>query len=227
MKTNIYLVIILSFGLGVHLIAQTTINKTDRANTESQTSATPKNKKILSRLGGKSVPNKLNVEHPVAVKSANISGESERSDLLKLAEALSYQSRRLKNEAAGKTGSEKEKLLNQAAQYEKNCLLKQIEASEISGSISQIQFSSNKETIKRLLASIKLEVAKISRIKQLISSAERNMQRAKCLRDEAYTRNSLVAKLGSMSNAEEKEVMALGDQTKAIDLIGKKPRGGI
>ena len=225
MKTNIYILSMLAFGLS--LAAQSTKPSSEKSQTESPYSASSDNKRILTRLGGKSVPDNLDAEHPLAVKSANISGESERNDLLKLAEALSYQSRRLKNEAATKSGNEKNKLLNEASLYERNCLLKQIEASEIFGTISQVKFNSNKETIKKLLASVKLEVAKISRTKHLISSAERDMQLAKELREEAYTRTSLAAKLGSMSNAEEKEVLALGEQSQAIDLLWKKPGSGM
>lgn len=225
MKTNIYLLSMLAFSLSMN--AQNSKPSSDKSQTESTNSASSDNKRILTRLGGKSVPDNLDAEHPVSVKSANISGESERNDLLKLAEALAYQSRRLKNEAATKSGEQKAKLLNESALYEKNSLLKQIEASEIFGTISQVKFNSNKETIKKLLASVKLEAAKISRTKHLISSAERDMHLAKELREEAYTRTTLTAKLGSMSNAEEKEVLALGEQSQAIDLLWKKPGPGM
>lgn len=225
-KKKIGLVSVLAFTLGMSLNAQTATKAPEQATTETLTNS-PDNKRILVRLGGKTVPDNMDAENPIAVKTANISGESDRNDLLKLAEALAYQSRRLKNEASTKTGNEKNQLLSEAAQYEKNCLLKQIEASEIFGTMSQVKFNSNKETINKLIASGKLEESKKSSTRSLIVSSEKNMQLAKELRQESYTRPSLEAKLGNMSNAEEKEILALGEQSKVINILWKKPKSGV
>ena len=53
------------------------------------------------------------------------------------------------------------------------------------------------------------------------------MQLAKELREESYLRPNLSARLGVMTNAEEKEVLALGEQGRAIDLLWKKSKTGI
>jgi len=222
MKTRIYLVSIMAFTLGITFNAQT--NSPPAAKTEQLTHSSADNKRILLRLGGKTVPDNLSAENPMAVKTANISGESDRNDLLKLAEALSYQARRLKKEADAKTGNEKNTLLAEAAQYEKNCLLKQIKASEIFGTISQVKFNSNKETIIKLMDVTKPEENKMTRTRALIVSSEKNMQFAKELRQESYTLPNLEARLGTLNNAEEKELLALGEQSQVIELLSKKPK---
>lgn len=219
---------VMAFSLSMTVNAQTN-STTEPAATAAEPTfyAGSGNKRILIRLGGKTVPDNLSAEDPTTVKNANISGESERNDLLKLAEALAYQSRRLKREAESKTGNEKDQLLAEAAQFERNCLLKQIEASEIFGTISQIRFNSNKETIQKLLLDSKPEESKVSRTRVLIQSSEKNMQIAKALRQESRLTAGLEAKLGQMNNAEEKEVLALGEQSQAITLLWKKPSEGM
>jgi hypothetical protein len=221
MKSKIYLVSVVAITLVTTVNAQT---GGPVAEAGQPASASSENKRILTRLGGKTVPDDLSAETPLAVKTANISGESDRNELLKLAEALSYQARRLKNDATSKTGDEKNRLLADAAQFEKNCLLKQIEASEIFGAMSQVKFNANKETINKLIVTEKLEANKMSRTRALISSSEKNMQLAKDLREESYSSSNLAARLGRMSNAEEKEVLALGEQSQAINLLWKKPK---
>jgi hypothetical protein len=224
MKPKIYLVSVMAFTLGLSLTAQTSQTAVKQPGTE-QTSAD--NKRILVRLGSKSVPDNMRAEDPLAVKTANLSGESERNDLLKLAEALKYQAKRLRTEADTKTGNEKKQLLAEAAQFDSNSLKKQIEASEIFGTMSQVKFNSNKETLDKLMSSVKPEGQLLSRTSQLITSSEKNMQLAKELREEAYSRNNLETRLGTMGNAEEKEVLALGEQSQAIDLLWKKPKTGM
>lgn len=218
MKTKIYMVSLISVLFGTTLGAQTN----SPATGSPEQPETSSNKRILTRLGGKSVPDNMSAETPLAIKTANITGESDRNELLKLAEALSYQARRLKNEANTLTGREKEQKLADAAQYEKNCLLKQIEASELFGVMNQVKFNSNQEHINQLIATTKLEESKMARTKALISSSEKNMKLAKDLRSEAYNSANLTTRLGSMSNAEEKEVLALGEQSLVIGILDKK-----
>ena len=208
----------MAFSLGLTLTAQT-----NKSSSEQQlTSNSTENKRTLTRVGGKTVPDNLSAENPVDIKSAEISGESERNELLKLAEALSYQARRLRNDASAKSGNEKDKMILEAEQFEKNSLLKQIKASEILGTMCQVKFNSNKESINKLIRGAKPEDSKMSRTRSLIAASEKNMQEAKALREESFTASSLSAKLVSMSTAEEKEFQALSDQSKAIDLLWKK-----
>lgn len=212
MKTKIYLVSVMLFTLAISSRAQ-------QGTQNNSTETTENNKRILVRLGGKTVPDDMSKEHPLAVKTANISGESERNDLLKLAEALNYQAQRLKREAETKTGAEKTQTLAEAEQFERKSLEKQISASEISGTINQVKFNSNKETINKLVGSTEQDANKSNRTRALIMASEKNMQKARDLRQEAYSFSNLAAKLGTMSNAEEREVTALGEQRQAIELL--------
>lgn len=219
MKTNIYFLIIACFISSLQAAAQT-------EQKESQQSSSD-NKRILTRLGGKTVTDNQSAESELAVKTANLTGESDRTELLKLAEALSYQSKRLKREAETKTGNEKAQLLAESAKFENKCLVKQIEASEIFGAMSQVKFNSNKETITKLIVSVKLEEPQMVKTRKLIFSAQNNMKLAKDLREEAYKSESLPVRLGTMSNAEDKEIIALGEQSQAISILYKKPVSGM
>ncbi|PBQ33563.1 hypothetical protein CNR22_17880 [Sphingobacteriaceae bacterium] len=222
MKSYIYSFIFTTFLFSFQVNAQT------EKKESTQTSGTSsENKRILTRLGGKTVVDNQSAENELAVKTANLTGESDRTELLKLAEALSYQSRRLKKEAETKTGNEKVQLLAESAKFENKCLVKQIEASEIFGAMNQVRFNSNKETITKLIVSVKLEEPQMVKTRKLIFSAQNNMRLAKDLREEAYQSASLPVRLGTMSNAEEKEVLALGEQSQAISILYKKPGAGM
>ncbi len=214
MKTKIYLV-------SVMLTALTATEAQTNANQVSTTEASAGNKRILVRLGGKTVPDDMSKENPLAVKTANISGESERNTLLKFAEALNYQAQRLRREAQTKTGLEQELDLQEATKYETRSLQSQIKASEILGTINQVKFNSNKESINKLFASVELDADKASKTRSLITSSEKNMQKARDLRQEAYTYSNLGTRLGALSNAEEEELTALGEQGEAINLLYK------
>jgi hypothetical protein len=223
MKTKIYLVSIMALTFGITSNGQNANTSARQPETDLSANAPANdNKRILVRLGGKTVPDNLDAETPLAVKTANISGESDRNELLKLAEALAYQAKRLRNEANTKSGSEKSSLLAEADLFEKNCLMKQIEASEIFGAMSQVKFNSNKVTINKLIDNSQLEEKKLHQTRFLISASEKNMQLAKELRQEAYAFTNMASRLGTMGNAEEKEVLALNAQSEAIDLLGKK-----
>lgn len=226
MRTKIYLVSTLLFVFGITVKAQTSGPTAQKENNDAAAQSS-ENKRILTRLGGKTVPDNMTAENPLAVKTANLSGESERNDLLKLADALNYQSRRLRRDAELKNGNEKNQMLAEADKFEQNSLLKQIQASEIFGTINQVKFNSNKETIDKLIASAEIDEAKKARSRVLITSSEKNMQMAKDLRQEAYRFSNLATKLGTLSNAEDKEITALSDQSKAIDILFKKPKSGV
>lgn len=227
MKTKIYLVSTLLFVLGITLKAQTSNSAIQKETNEASAQSSAENKRILTRLGGKTVPDNMSAENPLAVKTANISGESERNDLLKLAEALNYQSQRLRRDAETKNGNEKAQMLAEANKFEHNSLQKQIAASEIFGTINQVKFNSNKETINKLIVSPDVDDVKKSRSRTLISSSEINMQKAKDLRQESYNLTNLRGRLGIMSNAEEKEMTALHEQGEVINLLFKKAKSGI
>jgi hypothetical protein len=214
MKTKIYLVSIMAISIGIKLNAQSIKPSAEQNNTEQVTSVSADNKRILVHVGGKAVPDNMSAENELSLKTANISGENNRNELLKLAEALAYQAKRLRADAGKKAGNEKDQMLAEAALFERNCLLKQIEASEIYGTMSQVKFNSNKETINKLISTSKIDASSMSRSRQLVTSSEKNMQLAKDLRDQSST----------LGNAEEKEVLALSEQSQAINLLWKKPK---
>jgi len=57
--------------------------------------------------------------------------------------------------------------------------------------------------------------------KQTNLEAEHYLEIAKQIREEAYAQHTVQATLGGMTNAEEKETLALNKQSEVLDLIHK------
>jgi predicted phosphatase len=64
----------------------------------------------------------------------------------------------------------------------------------------------------------------VSQIKNLINSASREIKLAKEMREEAYAWSNNAATLGSLSNAEEKEFLALNKLDEATAILMKSNR---
>jgi hypothetical protein len=140
------------------------------------------------------------------------------NELLKQVSELSAIEMALRSEAKTKKGEEKTKLLEAANGLLKQSELKQIQASEISGKISLEKFKTNEATFKTLLfKSTDQDI--IIEAQLLNSDAVYSIRLAKEMREEAYSITSTAAKLGTMSNAEEKEFNALNKQGQAIQLL--------
>lgn len=141
------------------------------------------------------------------------SGKIYADQLLKQSGELLEIAASLRIQAKENTGlSASARLLEEQAE------LKQVQASEINGKLSLEEFNKNEITFKALLAKVKKEVV-YETAKEVNSEAVSLMNSAKNMREEAYAVTSPGARHGIMSNAEEKEGLALTKQEEAISML--------
>lgn len=114
-----------------------------------------------------------------------------------------------------------QKLKEEAELAEQNYFTKQIEASQLSAQISFQKFQENKKTILVFYTQISKTNNVYTQVTLVDNESERLMKLAKEIREEAVAQISLQAKVGSMSNAEEKETLALNKQIEALGMIEK------
>ncbi|MBI3518309.1 MAG: hypothetical protein HY062_02985 [Bacteroidetes bacterium] len=112
------------------------------------------------------------------------------------------------------------KLKEQVASIEYASLVKQIEVSEMSAHISLQKFEHNKGIILQVFPKIPKNTITFSKAQNSYSESERFMKLAKEMREEARAQSLLEARLGNMSNAEEKEMLALDKQEEVLKLFG-------
>ncbi len=113
------------------------------------------------------------------------------------------------------------RLLAEALSLEIQCIEKQIEAAEISLKVFNEKYTFNKMTIYSLLYNYNQDKLTINTINNFLIEADKYLQSAKMLREEAYAQINKAAKLGGLNNAEEKEILALSKQEKAISVLNE------
>ena len=94
-----------------------------------------------------------------------------------------------------------------------------ITALELSGVKNKEAYTLNKATINQLLEKTNLSAITAKQAQSLLSDAEMNMRFAYEMREEANAMPTLAAKLGSLSNADEKETLALGEQNQVLNIL--------
>lgn len=232
MKTKISLLLTLALACQVPVSGQTQSLAQNTINTKQQTQNNPHEKqqtgsqKILANLDG--APNKHGRDYEVLaiIPKETTSKESKIKPstitaLLLLADDINAEAFHLREQAKTKTADEKKKLVSKAKTLEEEALLKQLEACEISGQLSLEQFNHNKISIKILITNYSGQKSTLIYSYTLILESEKDMKLAGELREEAYAQASLASRLGNMSNAEEKELMALSKQNKVIENLTK------
>jgi hypothetical protein len=115
----------------------------------------------------------------------------------------------------------KEKLVETAIAVFEAFEVKQIDISNVFGRINQVKFEENKATIRLLLFDYKGGLVYEDIARKLSNEADFAMRMATEIREEANRQPSSAAVLGSYSNAEEKEIVALTKQNKAIEILEK------
>ncbi|MBA2611629.1 MAG: PD40 domain-containing protein [Bacteroidetes bacterium] len=137
------------------------------------------------------------------------------------AEELYTNAQKLKNDAQTKTGADKEKILTEAKALEDKGNEKNLQAAEIAKNDNAAVYNVNLENINALIAANKSSEADITEAKKMNEEAAVAFKQAAAIRVEANSLTNVGAKLGSMSNAEEKEAWALNKQQEAINLLKK------
>lgn len=141
------------------------------------------------------------------------------NELLKQSEELALIEKTIRQEASAKSGEEKTKLIKAANAHYAQGELKQIQASEITGKLNLEKFSNNNQTFNQLVKTVNANEMIIDEANEVNDKAKHFIKIAKEMREEAYAMHNNSAKLGTMSNAEEKEVMALNKQEEAIGIL--------
>jgi hypothetical protein len=108
-------------------------------------------------------------------------------------------------------------LREEAARMEQQALIKKIIASEINGRNNHTQYVLTKERADSLYQNSTLNTKE--QINTLIVTAGREIKIAKEMREEAYSWTNNAARLGTLSNAEEKETLSLHKLTEAVTLL--------
>ncbi|MCC6372693.1 MAG: PD40 domain-containing protein [Bacteroidia bacterium] len=148
-----------------------------------------------------------------------VSGNAD--ELNKEAEAFHNQAIARFNESKTKSGAEKEKLMAESKELEEKSNLKHIDIAEITKNENTATFTVNSENIDNLIKENKAGAAEVTEARQLYDDAQLAFKKSQEIRSEVSAQASSGAKLGILSNAEEKEAEAILKQQQAIDLLKK------
>jgi hypothetical protein len=126
----------------------------------------------------------------------------------------------IRKEANTKTGPDKDNLLSQAREADKKGTDARLEAAALQNQLNEAQYKSNSDALAKLVEKAKGQ-AEADQANQLLASVATLKKQANDLRNEANALPSGAARLGGLSNAEEKEAEMLSKQQQAIDLLKK------
>ncbi|MBL7935214.1 MAG: hypothetical protein JNM51_05325, partial [Bacteroidia bacterium] len=159
--------------------------------------------------------------------NVNANGSNTNSVVLtNEAETLNNQAYELRKEAANKTGEEKEAILRQAIEKENLSIEKKLTASVIAQKQNQAVFDNNTTNLTELQKLTGEKTSdEISQANMLADEAALNFKQAQKMRTEAEAYPSGSAKLGGLSNAEEKENEAIAKQKAALAILSKNNPG--
>ncbi|MBS1652684.1 MAG: PD40 domain-containing protein, partial [Bacteroidetes bacterium] len=137
------------------------------------------------------------------------------------ADKLSEESLKTLSEANKLSGEEKNKMLAKSRELQNQANQKNLEAAEITKSDNLNVFDVNNKNIQTLISQSNISEADKTEAKKLTADAQTDYTNAKSIRAEASSQQSTGAKLGGISNAEEKESEAITKQNQAINLLKK------
>lgn len=137
-------------------------------------------------------------------------------EILKQAEALENKAQELRNQA--------KLILQEATNLDKQVTTVKIVASEISGKLCREKFALCIESSDSIMNANHANDANLKQAKVLINEASKEVQMAKEMREEAYAWENNNARLGALSNVEEKEISALNKMDEALTILKKMNR---
>jgi hypothetical protein len=172
----------------------------------STTGSSQANKQIRIKLG--------------ALEKTSAKKEMNSAELQQLAYNMEAQALQLRK-ALRNNPSLTEELLKDAENLENTAALLQIDAFEISGRLNRAHFNANRLEINALLLRSNFDEDVYQPVTLLITLSEREMKMATEMREEANAEKKPAVKLGRLSNADEKETLALNEQDKALGILKK------
>lgn len=159
---------------------------------------------------------------PVLPTANNNTSNTPPANLINEAEELTKLAYNLRKEAETKTGAAKEALLKEAVENEKASNDKKLQASAIYQVENKSNFENRDASITELKKSIGEKTSpEITEANTLAAEATVGFSQAQKMRAEAESNQSVAARIGELSNAEEKEFEALAKQQKALSLLSK------
>jgi hypothetical protein len=166
--------------------------------------------------------NETNLNALIAQTENNIkiASNNNANALVLEAENLNDKAFEQRKESTTKTGAEKDALLKQAIENETTSVAKKLEASVIQEKQNKAKFDNNNSNLIELQKLTGEKTSnEISQANMLTDEASINFKQAQKMRQEADAYPSGAAKLGGLSNAEEKENEALAKQQRALELF--------
>jgi hypothetical protein len=164
-----------------------------------------------------------NYQPPVAATPVSpIELITKADELLVEAEKINTKASGARNEAANKTGSEQDSLLTKAKELELQSQDKKLEAAALYQEANASDYATNNNAISELLTRLKNDNPALSTELEPKSADLLTLnEQTKKLREEANTL-SPAAKLGAISNVEEKEAELIQKQNQLINELKKQ-----
>ncbi|MBP8033392.1 MAG: hypothetical protein KAZ71_02275 [Bacteroidia bacterium] len=173
----------------------------------------------------KGIANNVSINHTAIADDSQLDQSSQLSNLLyetlKDANNLKYTAQELRKNATTSSPNEKQILINEAISFENDYLTKQLEISKLKSQLTKSKFVKNKNLINSLIDAQKDNIELVNKVKVFTSEAEYLLKISQEMREEGNAQLTVQAKYGAMSNAEEKEILALGKQYESIQTIEK------
>ncbi len=215
MKTKIYLSTLLALTIQVMVNCQTQENQASQNKLGAISRHTAFGVSKIEAAQPKIVVTKNNL----IVKTVLLSSPSLPTGLKQQTDDLVLKSNVLREAAQKTKGMAKTELISEANEMYAQAVNMLINALEISGQKNKETYSVNKANINQLLEKTNISAYAGKEAQSLISDANMNMRLATEMREEANAMPTVESKLGSMSNADEKEVVALADQNQVIHIL--------
>lgn len=153
--------------------------------------------------------------------SQSLSQESINSSISE-AEQMNDQAYELRKGSVSKSAEEKEKDLQQARDLESKAIARKVEAAGKQQQLNAATFDANNQSLNELAAMAKgKNIGELGTANMQMEEAALYFSQAKKLREETNSYPTDAAKLGGLSNAEEKETWALSKQKALLDTYKK------
>jgi hypothetical protein len=215
MKTKLYLSFILSTTIGMMVNGQNTLVNHNSSNNAYTASNTPK--KFLATLGSTAEP--LAILTPAETAPTMAPSPQLHAFLSQQADDYISMAISLRNIAKTKSGSERLQIIAEAVVYEKKAEGSQLSAIEMAGTLNLRAFKENRTKLRFMVSNLRTGELIPNQTSELIYASEKNMKLAIELREEAHAIVQTASRLGTLTNAEEKELLALSEQTQAIQQL--------
>ena len=149
--------------------------------------------------------------------------DAQASAISNEAEDLNNKAEDLKKEAESKSGEEKSYTLAKARELEIQAQDKRIAAADMNQESHELVYNTNTNAIKELMEKLNQdEPTKIAELEDRITEYGAIKKQIRNLRDEANALTSMPAKLGAISNAEEKEHELIQKQSEVLNQLMEK-----